>query len=130
MSKQSELLVACMLGNRWRATSAPAAAATCVAVSPTPQDARSRVHLENLSYSITNGGGNITVGVQVRGAGNTVYSTLNQVLQNTSYHVVSIAGMGFPHPKKGTPLNVFMNTVLASVVQTVNIAGWIDDTNA
>lgn len=131
MSKRSDLLVACMLGNRWRATSAPSAGTTCVANIPTAGlQATQRVHLENLFYSIRNGGGNVTVQVQVRGAnGNTVYATMDHILQATSSIAVSVAGMAFANPKLGVGLNVFMTTVLASVVQAVNISGWIEDTN-
>lgn len=130
MSKRSDLLVACMLGNRWRATSAPASGTTCVASAPTPSDANSRVHLETLWYSIDNlNTGNITVQVQVRGALNTVLASVQHFLQGSVAANVNISNLALANPKKGTSLNVFMNTVLASVVQSVNATGWIEDTN-
>lgn len=129
MSRRSDLLVACMYGNRWNKTSAPASGTTCVATSPIP-GAQSRVHLETLWYSINNlNTGNFTVSVQVRGAGNTVLASVQHFLAATSAANVNISNLSFANPKLGTSLNVFMNTVLASVAQAVNIAGWIEDTN-
>lgn len=130
MSKRSDLLVACMLGNRWRATSAPASGTTCVATAPTPQDSGSRVHLETIWYSIDNlNTGNITVQVQVRGSLNTVLASVQHFLQGSVAANVNISNLALANPKKGTSLNVYMNTVLASVTQSVNATGWIEDTN-
>lgn len=129
MSKRSDLLVACMLGNRWRSSNVTTGA-SCAASSPTPQDANSRVHLETLWYSIDNlNTGNFTVGVEVRGASNTVLASVQHFLQATSTANVNISNMAFANPKRGTSLKVAMNTALASVALAVNIAGWIEDTN-
>ena len=132
MSKRSDLLLACMLGNRWRATSAPSAGTTCIATAPTP-GVNSRVHLETMWYSIKNnagaGGVSFTVQIQVRGASNTVLASVDHLLAGSTSANVNISNFAFANPKLGTGLNVFMNTVLASVTQAVNIAGWIEDTN-
>lgn len=129
MSKRSELVVACMLGNRWRASNVTTGA-SCAASSPTPQDAVSRVHLETLWYSINNlNTGNFTVSVEIRGASNTVIASVQHFLQGTSAANVSISNMAFANPKRGKPLSVAMNTALASVALAVNMAGWIEDTN-
>lgn len=132
MSKRSDLLVACMYGNRWRQTSAPASGTTCVATTPTP-GAQSRVHLESLWYSIKNlaGAGAIqfTVAVQVRGAANTVLASVEHLVGASTTANVNFSNFAFANPKLGTALNVFMNTVFASVTQSMNIAGWIEDTN-
>jgi hypothetical protein len=131
MSKRSDLLVACMLGNRWRATSAPAAGSTCVATSPIP-GAQSKVHLESIWYSIKNlaaAGVTYTVQVQVRGASNTVLASVDHLVGVSASANVNISNLGFANPKLGTSLNVFMNTVFASVTQAVNVAGWVEDTN-
>lgn len=129
MSKRSDLLVACMLGNRWSTKSLPASGATAVATSPGcgPQ---SRVHLESIWYSINNlNTGNLTVGVQVRGAGATVFAQVNHFLQGSTSANVNMSEYAFPHPKLGTALNVYVNTVLASVTAAVNLTGWVEDTN-
>lgn len=130
MSKRSDLLIAGLLGNRWRQTSAPTSGTTCVASSPTPLDSNSRIHLETLWYSIDNlNTANITVQVQVRGAANTVLASVQHFLGASSAANVAMSDFAFANPKRGTSLNVFMNTVLASVTQSLNINGWIEDTN-
>lgn len=132
MSKRSDLVVACLLGNRWRATSAPAAGTTCVATAPTPTSATQRVHLETLWYSVKNlagAGVTYTVQVQVRGAANTVLASVDHLVGISQTANVAITNFAFANPKLGTGLNVFMNTVLTSVTQSLNISGWIEDTN-
>jgi hypothetical protein len=133
MSKRSDLLVACMLGNRWNATSAPSAGTTCVANSPTPQGARSRVHLESLWTTIKNDsvstGLFFTTQIQVRGASNTVLWSVDQLVQSSTMAQTNQSNLAFANPKLGKSLNVFMNTVIGSVTCSINMAGWIEDTD-
>lgn len=130
MSKRSDLLVACMLGNRWRASNVTTGA-SCSASSPgIATEPNSRVHLESIWYSIDNlNTGNFTVSVEVRGASNTVLASVQHFLQGTSTANANISNFAFANPKKGTGLKVAMNTALASVAMAINIAGWIEDTN-
>ena len=132
MSKRADLLVACMLGNRWRASSAPSAGTTAQASSPTPQDANSRVHLESLWYSIVNLTGAAilcTMQAQIRGANATVLASINHLQASSLSANVAVTNIAFANPKKGTLLSVQFNTAPASVTASINLAGWIEDTN-
>lgn len=130
MSKRSDLLLACMLGNRWRA-SASTTGASCAASSPTPTSAQSRTHLETIWFSIKNQGGASvhTVQVQVRAAGGTVWATVEHLVLSTTTSNVNISNFAFASPKLGQSLTVAMNTALASCGYALNASGWIEDTN-
>ena len=134
MSKRSDLLVACMLGNRWNATHAPSAGTTVVANSPALRDAVSRTHLELLWLSITNqmGAGALitttTVSVRQASPAGTVIASFDLLTAPSTVSNVSIANMGLM-AKRGNQIAVTMSSVIASVNQKVNIAGWIEDTN-
>lgn len=134
MSKRADLLLACMMGNRWLSTSAPAAGTTAVASSPVAPGANSRPHLETIWASIHNrvgaGAINFTVGIEVRHASiaGTLIASLSQLVPFSSTAQVSLSSMGIAG-KRGSRLSVSMNTVIASVTQTVNAAGWMEDTN-
>lgn len=134
MGKRSDLLDACFFGNRWAATHQPAAGTTVVVQSPVATDATSRHHLELLTYSIKNmvgaGAAIATVTATVRNAsiaGTVLWSTDHLVAPSTSANV-QIACMGFPG-KRGSRFFISMSTVVASVIQSMSAAGWIEDTN-
>jgi hypothetical protein len=131
MSKRSDLLLACMLGNRWeRGTTT--VGASCAASSPVA-GANSRVHLETLLCTVKNLSASTahTVSLQVRGTnGQTVLWNVDLFVNATST-VASVgqSNLAFATPKLGTGLLVGFNTALGSVSYSVNIAGWIEDTN-
>lgn len=133
MSKRSDLLVACLLGNRWRA-STTAAGATATAVSPTPSDSQSKPHLETLFYSIRNfsGAGGVahTTTIQVRAGSETgtVMAAIDHLVPASTVVNVAATEMGIPG-KRGQKIVVMNSTVVASVQVAVNAAGWIEDTN-
>ena len=135
MSKRSELLLACMLGNRWDKTHAPTAGATLILSSPsiatTPQ---ARTHLETFWYSIRNmmgaGAANTTVTFSIReaSAAGTVIASVDHLVSPSSSANVSASDLHITG-KRGNAIAVTMDTVVGSVKATVNIAGWIEDTN-
>ena len=131
MSKRSDLLVACILGNRWQKGVATVGA-SCSAASPVA-GANSRVHLESLICTIKNLSASTahTVSLQVRG------SNANTVLWNVDFFVnatsvvaqLNQSNLAFANPKLGTGVIVAFNTALGSVSYAINAAGWIEDTN-
>lgn len=136
MANRADLLNACFFGNRWVATHQPAAGTTVIAQSPLGSviGPQSRPHLETLWYSIKNmvGAGAIihTVQVTVRNvsvAGTIICATDHLVAPSTSANV-QLVGMGVPG-KRGGSFFISMNTVVASVTQSISAAGWIEDTN-
>ena len=132
MANRADSLIAWMFGNRWRATHAPAAAATLVLASPQPQSSTERVHLETMFYSIANknAGNDFTVTVSIRNASaaGTVLASLDELVLASQTAKVSMSAMAFPG-KDGQALAITMDTVLASVKATCNIAGWIESKN-
>lgn len=129
MSIRSDLLIACIMGNRWRASSTPAAGTTVSAQSPIPSNYDSRVHLETIWYSINNlSAAGVTVSVQVKSA-----SQAGTVLASIAHYVPTLGSANAALPqyqfvgKRGLGLVVTMDTVVASVVQAINTAGWIED---
>lgn len=133
MSKRSDLLVACMLGNRWRAASGSTVAAVVSVVSPAV-DSQSRPHLETLWYSFRNfggaGGATTTVQLQVRNASvtGTVLASVDHLVLASTAANVSFANMQLPG-KRGSKIVVTTDTVLGSVSASINAVGWIEDTN-
>ena len=119
------------LTNRWVATSAPAAGTTCVA-SVAPQGPQSRIHLETLLYTIDNRGVStglkqtVTVNVRVGSIAGTVIAAIPLTVYSSTVQNVGLTNLGIPG-ERGVGLNVSMNTVIASLVQAVNIAGWRED---
>lgn len=134
MSKRSDLLVACMLGNRWRANTGSTVNATVTLATPAAPDAVSRPHLEGLWYSIRNfvgaGGANFTCQVQVRNASaaGTLLGSVDHLVPFSSTANVAISNMGIPG-KRGSKFFITTDTVVASVAYSINAAGWIEDTN-
>ena len=131
MSKRSDLLVACMLGNRWQ-KGVSTVGASCTAASPIA-GANSRVHLESMICTIKNLSASTahTVSLQVRGAGaNTVLWNVDFFVNATSVvSTINQSNLAFANPKLGTGLIVAFNTALGSVSYAINAAGWIEDTN-
>lgn len=131
MSKKSDLLIACMLGNRWQ-KGVVTVGASCAAASPIA-GANSRVHLESILCTVKNLSATTahTVSLQVRGSGaNTVLWNIDLFVNATSVvQTVGQSNLAFPNPKLGTGLIVAFNTALGSVTYSVNAAGWIEDTN-
>lgn len=134
MSKRSDLLVACMLGNRWRLTTGSTVAAIVSAVSPTAPDAQSRPHLETLWYSIRNfvgaGAANTTVQMQIRNASvaGTVLASVDHLVGFSTTTNVAIANMQLAG-KRGSKFYITTDTAVASVAATINACGWFEDTN-
>lgn len=134
MSKRSDLLVACMLGNRWNATHAPAAGATVVLSSPSLGNPLARTHLESIWYSIRNqmgaGALNTTVTLSIRqaSAAGTVIASIDHLVQPSQSANVAISNMAL-FAKRGNAIAFTMDTVIGSVKATVNAAGWVEDTN-
>jgi len=128
MSKRSDSLLADFFSNKWSATNAPAAGATIVAATPTPVSNTHRHILETLSYSITNmnAGSGHTVTIQVREAsvsGTVLWSRTHLVNGSTTVNVDAAPNLA---AQRGKTLHFMNNTVLASVVATLNAAGWTD----
>lgn len=122
------------LTNRWSATSAPAAGTTCTA-QVNPAGAQSRIHLETLLFTIDNRGvgaggtagrQTVTVNVRVRSIAGTVIAAIPLTTYSSTVQNVAMTNLGIPG-ERGIALNVSMNTVIASLVQAVNIAGWYED---
>jgi hypothetical protein len=119
------------LTNRWSATSAPAAGTTCSAdvVARGPQ---ARIHLESLLYTIDNRGVStglkqtVTVNVRLGSIAGTVIASVPLTVYSSTVQNVAITNLGLPG-ERGIGLNVSMNTVIASMVQAVNVAGWYED---
>ena len=126
-----------MLSKRWSDTDAPNAG-TAVSISsnthlaegtPSPN---SRHHLETLIYSIRNmmgaGALNATVTVSVRHGivAGTVVAAWNHLIAPSTSANVAMSNLGFAS-KRGIGLRVTMDTVIASLAQTVSIAGWTED---
>ena len=134
MANRADLLNQCFFGNRWVATHSPASGTTIVVQSPAATDGTSRPHLETLWYSIRNqtGAGSLqaTVTVQVRIASiaGTVIASNEHLLAPSTSANVQLVGMGVPG-KRGKSLFIGMNTVVASLTQSVSAAGWVEDTN-
>lgn len=133
MAERAELLLACMMGNRWASTSNPTSAttnpATAAAGSPAAIPATSRPHLETILYSINGISATFsTVGVQVRGSGGTVMASVNHLVGGSTIANAALSYLGIPGKRGGT-LTVSMNTVITSLTQSVSAAGWIEDTN-
>lgn len=133
MSKRSDLVVACMLGNRWK-NSTVVAGATVSCASPAPTDGQSRPHLETLWYSIKNfvgaGGAAATVAVQVRSSSEngTLFASVEHLVPASTTANVSISNMQIAG-KRGARLMVTTSTFIASLTASVNAMGWIEDTN-
>lgn len=121
-----------LLSNRWNATHAPAAAATLVCNVAAPSAAASRRNLETLVYSIHNrtGAGAIpaTVTVSVRHAtpAGTVIASMDHLIGASSVVNVAMTNLMI-QGKRGKGLYVTMDTVVASLTQKCNIAGWTED---
>jgi hypothetical protein len=119
------------LTNRWSATSTPAAGTTCVA-SVAPHGAQSRIHLETLLFTIDNRGVStglkqtVTVNVRLGSIAGTVLAAVPLTVYSSVVQNVAMTNLGIPG-ERGIGLNVSMNTVIASLVQAVNIAGWYED---
>lgn len=123
-----------MLSKRWTDHDTPNAG-TAVSIQSDTLSAmteNARHHLETLIYSIRNfvgsGGAAATVTVSVRHAtaAGTVVAAWNHLIAASSAANVAMTGLGIPS-KKGKPLRVTMDTVVASLTQTVSIAGWVED---
>ncbi len=131
MSKRADLLLACLLGNRWQ-KGVSTVGASCAASSPVA-GANSRVHLETLLCTVKNQSATTahTVSLQIRGAGAGTVLWNVDLFVNTTSSVASVgqSNLAFANPKLGTGLLVGFNTAIASVSYSVNIAGWIEDTN-
>jgi hypothetical protein len=125
-------LITKLLGNRWSNTSAPSAGTTVNALVSAPVAPQARHHLELLWYSIHNrtGSGNVpaTVSVQVRHASQqgTVIAQVDHLVSPSSTANVSISNMGIAG-KRGKAICATMSTVVASLTQKVNIAGWTEE---
>lgn len=140
MAGRVDLLIACMNGNRWAATSNPDAAttipATAAALSPTAPDSNTRPHLESLFYSINNristGATAATVAVIIEHASGTTVpttiATLNNLITGSQITSQGMSWLGIPG-KRGAKINVRMNTVVGSLYQQITTAGWLEDTN-
>lgn len=134
MSRRSDLVVASMLGNRWRSTSGSTVGAIVSVVSPANTDTQSRHHLETLWYSIRNfvgaGAINATVQVQVRNssAAGTVLASVDHIVPFSTTANVAFANMQLAG-KRGGRIYVTMDTAVASVTASINAFGWIEDTN-
>ena len=132
MSKKTDELMTGLLGNRWKATHAPAAGVTLVLASPTPQNALERVNLETLWYSIrnNNAGVNFTVTLSLRNASaaGTVFASVDHLVAASTSANAAITNMQLAG-EDGKAIAVTMDTVLASVTATVNIFGWTDSKN-
>ncbi len=134
MSKRSDLLVACMLGNRWRATTGSTAGAVVALSTPLAPDSQSRPHLETLWYSFRNflgaGGINSTVQLQVRNASvaGTVFASVDHLLGASASANVAIANMQLAG-KRGSRFFIATDTGVGSVTASVNAFGWFEDTN-
>lgn len=119
-----------MLGERWVKTSAPAAGTTAVATVSAPIEPQARHHLETLIYSIRNfvgaGGAAATVGLQVRAGAGTVLASIDHLIPASTTANVAMSNLGIPG-KRGSAMDVYMNTVVASLTQKVNIAGWTEN---
>lgn len=130
MSKRSDLLVACLLGNRWQASNVTAGA-SCAAASPIA-GVNSRIHLETILLTVRNLGGAAlhTISAEVRGSlGNTVLWHAEMLVPSTTQAQISQSNLAFAAPKKGTGVIVAFNTAASSVSYAINAAGWIEDTN-
>ncbi len=122
------------LTNRWSATSAPAAGTTCVA-QVSAAGAESRAHLETILFCIDNRGvgaggaagrQTVTVNVRLDGITGTVIASIPITSYSSTMQTVGLTNLGIPG-ERGRGLSVSMNTVIASLVQAVNIAGWHED---
>lgn len=122
------------LTNRWSATSAPAAGTTCVA-EVSPIGAESRPHLETLLYVIDNRGvgaggaagrQTVTVNVRLGSITGTVIASIPLTTYSSTVTNVAATNLGIPG-ERGRGLSVSMNTVIASLVEAVSIAGWHED---
>jgi hypothetical protein len=126
MSKRSDGLLADMLGQRWMATHAPAAAGTIVLQSPVPTDGHTTIHLDHLSFSIDNMAAathTVTTSVRDTSVAGTVLWSMDHLITNATSKEIVIDGIHL-EASKGKALHITQNTVLASVKATVNIAGW------
>ena len=134
MSKRADLLIACMLGNRWNATNSPVAGATATVQSPVAPDAQSRPHLETLIYQLVNlfGAGSleatVSVNVSIASIAGTVVASFKHLMAPSSSANVGIANLQLAG-KRGRPLFVSVPTVGGSVQASLTAAGWIEDTN-
>lgn len=119
------------LTNRWSATSAPAAGTTCVA-EISSREPQKRPHLETLIYTVHNrmGAGaaaqTCTVNVRLGSIAGTVVASFDQLTAPSSTANVVMANIGI-QGERGVGLSVSMTTVVASVTQKINIAGWWED---
>ena len=134
MSKRSELLLACMLGNRWTATQNTVGATMSAASPSIATTPLSRPHLETLWYSIRNfvgaGAANATVQIQVRHASEagTVIASVDHLVSPSSTAQVAFADMKIAG-KRGGRIFVTASTFVASLTTAVSMAGWVEDTN-
>ena len=125
-------LINALLADRWSANSAPAAGATLAASVSAPQEPEARLHLETLIYSIRNmmgaGALNTTITVSVRHAtpAGTVIASFDHLTAPSTSTNVSMTRLGFAG-KRGKGIHVTMDTVVASVKQSVSMAGWKEE---
>jgi hypothetical protein len=91
------------------------------------------IHLETLLCTVKNLSASTahTVSLQVRGAGGQTVLWNVDLFVNATSTVANVgqSNLAFANPKLGTGLLVGFNTALGSVSYSVNIAGWIEDTN-
>jgi len=124
-----------MLTKRWNDTDSPSAG-TAVSVSSGVGDApvgtQQRHNLETLSYWIWNrtgaGGVAATVSVQVRHAtpAGTVIASFQHLVGASTVASATFTNLML-QGKRGKAIRVTMDTVVASLTQSVSAAGWIED---
>jgi len=133
MTKRADLLVACMLGQRWQKTQTTAGALVSIS-SPAMSDNTSKTHLESLWYSLRNfvgaGAAAATVGLEIRHAsvGGTLIAHVDHLLAASTVQNIQALGLNYSS-KPGKQLFVGTDTALASLTASVNASGWIEDTN-
>lgn len=131
MANRADGLIAAMMSNRWMTTSAPAAGATVTANVAAPQNAKSQLYCDWISYTINNlntgAGFTVTVAVRDVSFAGTVLASWKHLVAGSTGVAVSIANISIP-ATKGAGLHFTMDTVLASVVCTMNAGGWEDET--